>query len=303
METNYHAIDTRNARDVKIESDLGPERFQAQPIGKCRMRKLVTQLVTTAFSKRAAQIQKDPGAAGPGLLDRMVKAGLYHRAVARDELEHLTWYHREYWKGDRALGYFQADQSVDQKPLLIEQLELTCRIAELLQSRPGVVKRVYEIGSGDGRSLRHLYEQFPNLSQYIGLDVNAIQNVRNREHYADTPIQFITADANEWVTDHAQCGSLFVTVGGVLEYFSPRELRELFSHIAHQLEPSAFAIIEPLCDNHDLEKHVSSRMYGDENSFSHNYPYLLRQAGFSVQSFSENHAYGYRWIVLMATTP
>ena len=265
------------------------------------MKNLITRIVAAAMPGRAARIYSDPGSAS-GLLDRAVKAGLYHRAVAQNDLEHLDWYHRKYWEGEAAQPYFADDSRVGDRPLLIEQFGLDQRIAEFQSACPESAKHVIEIGSGDGRALQHLREQLATDGNFLGLDVNAEQNERNAHRYASSQLQFVTTDAREWISENGRPHSFFLTNGGVLEYFSQHAVAALFAHITERLSPSLFAMIEPLDDKHNLNTQIDSFVYGAERSFSHNYPYLLEQAGFAVHFRAEQRALNHRWIVLLAAT-
>ena len=267
-----------------------------------RIKGYPSRIVAAVLRTRADAIRENPAMAGNGLIDRLVKSGLYHRAVARGDLDHLAWYHRQFWQGERAAPYFADDGRDNPKPLLVKQFKLDDRLAEFLDAHPDLANYLCEIGSGDGRTLDYLRKRFPNLNQYIGLDVSSRQNERNRELYNDTDIRFVTGDANEWIRDHARPQTLYITSGGVLEYFSQRELMVMLSGIAKRAAPAIIAVIEPLDDNHDLMAENTSFFYGDERSFSHNYPHIFQQAGYEISFCTEHHATGYRWICLLAVT-
>jgi len=265
------------------------------------MKRSIARTVASVLPKRAVRIANDPSDAD-GLLDRIVKAGLYHRAVAQNDLDHLAWYHRQYWQSEAAQHYFGDDSTADVRPLLIEEFGLGDQIANFVQSQPDVVQHIVELGCGNGRTLHRLLQLFPHAREYIGLDINSQQNDRNAKRYADTSLQFITAHANDWLPDGAQPNSLFMTSGGVLEYFSESAVATLLQDIATRHAPSVVAIIEPVDEHHDLESQPDSFVYGPERSFSHNYPRLFHDAAFDVLYRSEDRASGHRWIALLATT-
>ncbi len=64
------------------------------------------------------------------------------------------------------------------------------------------------------------------------------------------------------------------------------QLQELFSKI-NQLGKTIFIAIEPNGADHNFDTNPSSQLYGHEPSFSHNYPKLFKNAGFSLWHFSQ----------------
>lgn len=72
-------------------------------------------------------------------------------------------------------------------------------------------------------------------------------------------------------------------MAGVFEYFPRATLQSLFGSIAEQQSPAVVALIEPIAADYDLEKERESRPYGSEHSLGHNYPLLLREAGFVIR--------------------
>jgi len=115
---------------------------------------------------------------------------------------------------------------------------------------------------------------------------------------------FEAADATQWIPEHASSNSVFVTNGGVFEYFLQEELETLFKFFADQRKPAAVALVETIGTDHNLEREKDSLIYGREMSFSHNYPHLLEQAGFTIKHQSERVGFevdgGGRWIRVLA---
>lgn len=85
----------------------------------------------------------------------------------------------------------------------------------------------------------------------------------------------MTSDALDWVKEHGQGNTIFVTSRGVLEYFMEPRLQELFNEI-NRLGKTFFIAIEPNGANHNFETNPNSQLYGHEPSFSHNYPELFK---------------------------
>ena len=95
---------------------------------------------------------------------------------------------------------------------------------------------------------------------------------------------------------------IFISNGGVLEYFSAKQIAKLLKIIAGDLKPSAFAFIEPLAMKYNLETEIDSRPYGTEWSFSHNYKQLLESYGFNICYQHEMVTDGNRWLLMLVNT-
>jgi len=76
--------------------------------------------------------------------------------------------------------------------------------------------------------------------------------------------------------------TLFVSNGGVLEYFRRERLDEMLSHISSSLVPTTFFAVEPVATDHDWSKVTDSIPFGEELSFSHNYTDLFESNGFEI---------------------
>lgn len=99
-------------------------------------------------------------------------------------------------------------------------------------------------------------------------------------------MQFVAADAGEWIPKNGQRNTIYLTSRGVLEYFTEQDLLDLLSTISN-MGNSIFVAIEPVGLDHDLDINPHSRLYGGEKSFSHNYKVLFPKAGFSIEYLSE----------------
>ncbi len=164
---------------------------------------------------------------------------------------------------------------------------------------------LYEIGCGGGEVLNHLSDRLPSLRRLVGIDLSQEQIQRNRARFEKkTPLSFHAADAARWIPDHAAPGGVFLTNGGVLEYFLKEEIQGILAHISQHLRPAAVVIIETIGVDHHLDAEVDSYVYGREMAFSHNYPHLMREQGFEIRHLSERAGEsldgGGRWLRLLA---
>ena len=129
--------------------------------------------------------------------------------------------------------------------------------------------------------------KFPEIDRFIGIDLSQEQISLNGDRYGvNKKLEFVAADALDWVKEHGQGNTIFVTSRGVLEYFLEPRLQELFNHV-HGLGKTIFIAIEPNGADHNFEINPNSQLYGHEPSFSHNYPKLFKNAGFDVWHFSQ----------------
>lgn len=165
-------------------------------------------------------------------------------------------------------------------------------------------QHLYEIGCGDGQVIQYMYERFPDFASFTGIDLGTDRIRKNVEENQIESITFENADANEWIPENGKPNSVILTNGGVLEYFLQSELEALFTFAAENLPPVAVCVIESVGTDHDLTTELDSLVYGRELAFSHNYPHLLKAAGFSVVSCSERTGEsidgGGRWIRIFA---
>ena len=57
---------------------------------------------------------------------------------------------------------------------------------------------------------------------------------------------------------------------------------------------------EPLYGSYDIRKDTASKTIGYEHSYTHNYVYLLENAGIQVLRNEERQVMGYRMLILLA---
>lgn len=164
--------------------------------------------------------------------------------------------------------------------------------------------RLYEIGCGHGQVLDYLADRLEAIDEFVGIDISEEQIRKNKEKFSQPKIEFHAADAVKWVIDNAKPRSIFLTNGGVFEYFLQSELEAIFKHIAEKLAPAVIGVVETLGSDHDLENELKTMIYGRELAFSHNYPHLLQKAGLEVIHHSEEEGAkthgGGRWIRVLA---
>jgi SAM-dependent methyltransferase len=159
-----------------------------------------------------------------------------------------------------------------------------------------------EVGCGDGRVLAHCANRLPNLQRLTGLDINPKIIETNIRTWATEPrLSFAQADAARWLADAQTDGMILLSYGGVMEYFNEADLKAIYTRLGRNRRV-AVAMVEPLAPHHDLTTQNRSFVFGQENSFSHNYAHLLKQAGFKIIFTQEQREGDIRWLLLLAAT-
>ena len=251
-------------------------------------------------SRRTRQIYRRPEPQVTGLVDRALLAFLKQRCRKEGRSRFFARYHRSFWSGRGGAVYAENCDYRFQDIFLSQHRDAVTELEAAWAKLPQI-KRVVEIGTGSGKLLAFLQERHPELEALVGLDINAAQIERNRATYAQSGLEFHACDAQDWIRRKGQPGTVFVTNCGVLEYFPQGDLEKLLAHICRQLSPALFLAIEPLAVDHDLDHSLLSQTFGDELSFSHNYPHLFTKSGFHVAYQRESFFERYRTVILVAT--
>jgi len=240
-----------------------------------------------------------------GQIHRLIRNGLYARALEQGDFAKLRGYLSKYW-GQEAKNFHDAWTDRFERMFLKHDVVVIDELEKAVASLPDGAgfDHLYEIGCGGGQVLSYLADRLTSIDEFVGIDLGAEQIKANVETIDHPKMAFHAADAVEWIPSNAKPRSIVLTNGGVFEYFLREELQRLFAHIAGNLAPAAVAVVETIGSDHDLDSHEESFVYGRELSFSHNYPHLLREAGFEIVHQSERVGYeedgGGRWIRILA---
>ena len=120
------------------------------------------------------------------------------------------------------------------------------------------------------------------MKKLIGIDLSEEQvSINNKKFQDNSRMEFVASDGIVWIMKYAKNNTVFVTYGGVLEYFTERRLADFLSYL-RVLEKIIFVAIEPVGIDHDFDVNPNTQLYGIERSFSHNYPKLFKDAGFDI---------------------
>lgn len=139
------------------------------------------------------------------------------------------------------------------------------------------------------------------LERLVGIDLNEAQITENRARNGDRRIEWVAASAVPWLKDHARGPAVFFSNAGVLEYFPPTDLSALLTHLAKQTPPIIYGLIEPIDPSFDFDQEATSRVFGAELTFSHNYPRIFESHGFEIRFRVERKTEGDRILLMVAS--
>ncbi len=230
------------------------------------------------------------------LVERIVFAAVTARLDSQPVHEQLAAAHRTFWSSERAIDYHKSLAARIANGLLGEHLPLVEALEEVLAT--GRFRELCEIGCGSGYVIDHLAQRWPGLEKFTGIDLSADQIRLNQGNFTNPKLNFVAGDAAAWIDANATPGTAFLTYSGVLEYFTEPALATMLKRLSRS-GPVCFALLEPIAREHDLDADPRSHLYGSERSFSHNYPRLFKEAGFTIRWRQE--LFTHRFLMMVAT--
>lgn len=217
--------------------------------------------------------------------DRLMRGAIFKKLEKKLDYDTLAELHQNYWT-NKGVDFFSETEASFENEFLPNCAFIFDELEETLSNSPVKFHTIVEIGTGNGSVLNYLSSKFPKINQFIGIDLSPVQIQINRKKFnANKKLHFIASDGFEWVKEHGQGDSIFVTSRGVLEYFTEERLQVFLKEI-NNLGKIYFVAIEPKGIEHNFETNPNSQPYGHERSFSHNYPKLFENAGFSLWHMS-----------------
>jgi SAM-dependent methyltransferase len=256
--------------------------------------------LVSVFPETASRLKAGHLPPAPSRWQRLMLAGLVDSHLRGGRLDELTALHDWVWTGDLAVDFHARAEARFTEVFLAHHAAIVPALQAAIADTDGRYSTICEIGCGSGLVLDHLHRTLGGGREYIGLDMSLRQVELNRERFAIEGLRFEAGEGLTWVLRHGQRNSIFLTYGGVLEYFPRRRLQSLLSWVAGALSPSLVAIVEPLADGHDVDSDPDSRPFGAENTFSHAYPLAFAQAGLEVRWRQEVRVGEQRWLMMVA---
>lgn len=286
-----------------VPSDRYALRQWEQDSARQKAKKILGLMLATLFRLRAAVLLEDNfthHGRHVSLLDRLIGAGLAYRMLRARRFGELGYLHKRFWGGAKAKAYHDAAPDRFDSVFVRYHMPLIDKLETLLRAHREF-KTLCEIGSGAGLVADYLAKRFDTITRYIAVDLDPATVAAARATYRHPKLEFVTGDATAYLNEHGASNWVLFTQNGVLEYFDPEAIDGFFTAVA-ALKPVTLALIEPVARDHDLETQFESWPFGQEFSFSHNYPYLLAQHGLRIIFREEVTVCGYRYLLMLATS-
>lgn len=223
---------------------------------------------------------ENPLSSPRGMRDKVLMAFLKRHAIHTGQTRFLEKLHQDFWSGEGGAVFSQnCDHRFNDLFLSKQRLDYE-KLSEIWSElRPD---KIVEFGCNSGLLLNYLTQNLPDVYRAIGIDINATQIQANlASGNFDRRVSFECEDARDWLFDQGRPNSLFVSNGGVLEYFQRERLDQMLRFISANLRPALFFAIEPVAVDHDWRS-PDSVPFGEELSFSHNYADLFYSNGFEI---------------------
>ena len=266
-----------------------------------QLRFLIGRALLRIHPELAGRVDAAPHSGNWSAREKLLRNGLYYRALRTRDYDTLGRYLADYWSVDANVGFHELFADRYENHFLLRDARLVPEIESLAAAASGY-RTLCEIGCGNGMVLDYFRRHVSVFQRHLGLDLSRSRIEKNRGQYGGT-MDFEACDAAAWIEDGGDPGTVFLTNGGVFECFAPAALERLIVRARDRLAPVAFALVENLATDHDIEADRHSHVYAHEFSFSHNYPYLFRAAGYRIRHFRQYRAAGERWINLLAEYP
>jgi len=250
---------------------------------KEQIKNIIGNVLISLFPKKAARLEKrgltiiDPKF---NLIERQMRTAILNKAESTKNFDRLSKIHNDYWV-HQGIAVFSWNNSFKDYflPHCTFLLDL---VKEKFFENDIPFDTFVEIGTGNGDVLHYLETNFPKIDKFIGIDLSTEQIKINQERYKEhSKLEFVTADALEWVKKEGRKNMIFMTSNGVFEYFTEQQLREFVGYTS-RLGQVLFVIIEPTVLDHNYELNPNSIIYGIEKSFSHHYAKIFQDSGFTI---------------------
>lgn len=267
---------------------------------KLKIRSILVEILASTYGKMMVLLQPKKArqlfenGSAINWTERLIRRAMLKEIEKKKDFDTLAIFHYNYWsnQGDR---FFSAIENRFEKIFIPDCAFIFDRLKEKMHIEAESYNELVEIGTGNGKVLNYLSSGFPKIEKLIGIDLSQNQIEINKKQYQqNAKLEFVASDGYEWVKKNGHGNTIFVTNGGVLEYFTEERLQAFLKEI-NDLGKIFFVAIEPNDIEHNFETNPKSQTYGSERSFSHNYPKLFKDAGFSIWHFSQKPWPGYNY--------
>ena len=258
----------------------------------------------------STEIKNKPFSNHLPLSGRLIRNGHFMKAVGEEDHAMIRDFLRDYWASGASDEFYEGLSHRYETLFLAYHSSIVDETRRAMERMRAPFRRMVEIGSGDGKILDHFRRCLPDVPEFHGVDVNLQQVENNRRIYQESGrMSFHHADGLRWLEGNGGPGTVLVTNGGVLEYFTRPELEGLFGRMSREWGTCVVSITESIAADHDLALEPGTYPYGWELSLSHNYIALLQEAGFTITHVNdrlttpqEADTVG-RWLQVVAVSP
>jgi hypothetical protein len=265
---------SQQIRAYRSASELPFSRWIKGRSGKFLMRLLPAY----ATRIKAAPYRQPLNAVG-----KLIRNGLFFKAIEDQDHSLITRFLGDYWSSPVSDEFYTGFSHRYETLFLTYHSGIVRETLKAVEDTGNNYQQLVELGSGDGKILEHFSKELTSIPAFHGIDMNLPQTENNRQIYSHLPtLTFHHGDAGKWLRDHASPGTVVIANGGVLEYFTRPELLELLKFLAAKCSPCVVSLTESMAADHDLATEPATFPYGYELSLSHNYPALLKEAGFTI---------------------
>ncbi len=213
--------------------------------------------------------------------ERLMRHAILKKLENKADVETLAKFHYNYWT-NQGSAFFSSTNDSFENQFLPNCSFIFDLLKKELSNQAEHYTTLVEVGTGNGSVLNYLCSEFPEMDRFIGIDLSPVQIELNKKKFIENKkLEFVASDGFDWIKTHGQSHTIFITSRGVLEYFTEKRLQDFFYEI-NSLGKTMFVAIEPHGVTHDFTTNPHSEVYGHERSFSHNYPELFKNAGFSL---------------------
>jgi len=253
------------------------------------------------FPQKVKQISKQftlPQYSGNHFIERGIRYYLGQKIKQKNgDKVQLEGMHKDFWR--QSDHYFSDTANRTDSIFIPAYKDLVQELLPLLKEKN--IRGVYEFGTGDGKWLNYLSEQWDFIQHFTGIDISEHQIAVNKTSYRHKQqLSFTNSELVEWAQNNAVANGLYHSNGGVLEYLSEQSVRELLQILKHQAPNSLLLFIEPLYGDFDIQSNTRSQIIGAEFSYSHNYPHLIETSGIEMIQHQEQDVAGNRMLISLA---
>ena len=218
------------------------------------------------------------------VIEKLMRNEILRKAEENGEVDKLQELHSNYWR-NQGQDFFKNTDNRFETIFMPDYSFIFDLLAEHKDLKD--FDTLVEIGTGNGSVLNYLASKFGHLKKLVGIDLSEVQTNLNNEKYKTEPrLDFVFSDGFDWVKKNGRSNTIFVTSGGVLEYFTETRLQSFLNKV-NSLGKIIFVAIEPNGIDHDFRENPNSQSYGHERSFSHNYQKLFKASGFDIWHYSK----------------